>query len=257
MVNPTFFHLAAYFSAAVTNGVANFDLPAINDGIITRNSANHYILPDPGKLRAGAAFGATLSRTRINTPALRYIGLPYIAPINASITIPSPVNVWNPGEYGPAIPRSDEIALETTISGGAPEAGFGFLWFGFGRMEQPSGQEYRIRFTGTVTGVTGAWANGSITFDSVLPAGIYAITGLDVQGTNLLAARLIFPGGGWRPGCLARNTLAQIPNTIFTDGQLGMFGQFDSVNPPNLEIIVSGANTAQEGYMDVVRIGGR
>lgn len=253
MINQTFFHLAANYSASVTNGVANFDLPAVNDDIFTRNTANHFILPEPGRLRAGVYYGTTAQRCRINTPVLRYVGLPYFAPVNLGVVAASPPNVWNAGEYGPAIPKADEIAIEVTQGAGAGEPGFVFSWFSFGRQEIPGGQEYRLRFTGAITGVTGAWVSGSLTPDATLPAGIYAITGLDVQGTNLLAARLIFAGGGWRPGCLARNTLAQVPHPMFTNGELGVYGQFDSVNLPNLQILVSGANTAQEIYMDVVR----
>lgn len=255
--NPTYFHMCCFSSASITNGVTNFDLPARNDQVFTVNTAGHFILPQPGKLRAAAVFSATMSRARLNTPVLRYVGLPYLAPINASITIPSPVNVFNPGEYGPNIPQSDEVTMEVTISGGAPEAGFAFALFSFGRQEPPSGQEYRLRFTSTITGSTTAWVSGAITPDAVLPAGKYAVIGMDLFGTNLLAGRLIFPGSFWRPGSLARNTVGQVPAPLFTNGELGTFGIFDSVNLPNLEIACSGANTAQEMYLDVVRLGDR
>jgi hypothetical protein len=86
---------------------------------------------------------------------------------------------------------------------------------------------------------------------------VYEIVGMDVFGTNLLGARLIFAGGGWRPGVLARNAVASVPNEMFLDGDVGALGQFDSVTLPQLEIYVEAANSAQEIYWDIVRLGDR
>jgi hypothetical protein len=96
-----------------------------------------------------------------------------------------------------------------------------------------------------------------LTFDQTLPSGIYQIQGMNAFGANLLGARLIFTGGGWRPGVLAMQTLSSVPRQEFTDGSFGVFGEFDSVTIPQLEIFAEGANAAQEGFLDVVRLGDR
>lgn len=256
MNNQTYFHTLAFFGS-VTNGVANMAIAMVNDQIVTPNSSNQALMPMQGQLRAGVASSANLQRMRINTPSLRNIGLPYIAPINNALTVQSPPNIWDPGRLGPVIPKSDAISLEGTQGGGAAENAVAALWLSFGRQEIPQGPEYRIRFTATVTCVAGSWVNGAITFDTTLPAGVYAVTGFDAQGTNLYFARLVFAGGSWRPGCLARNTLASVQAPLFTRGDLGTYGTFDSVNTPTVDFLSTGACTAQEGYMDVVRIGDR
>lgn len=256
MQSSTYFHTIAFFGS-VTNGVADVSIAMANDQIVTPNSSNQALMPQTGQLRAGAAGSATISRMKINTPSLRTLGLPYIAPVNTGLTVPSPPNIWNPGRIGPTIPKSDSIAMQGTISGGAPENAYALLWLSFGRQEIPNGPESRLRFTSTITGVAGSWVNGPITIEFPLPPGQYAVTGLDVQGTNLVGARLSFAGGGWRPGVLARNTLVAVPTPIFLSGELGVFGVFDSVNTPTMDIFATGANTAQEGYFDLVRIGDR
>jgi hypothetical protein len=114
-----------------------------------------------------------------------------------------------------------------------------------------------VRGTAAITGVVGSWASGAITLDQNLPAGIYEIQGLDMFGTNLLVGRLIFPGGGLRPGAPARNAVSNVPNDLFTGGKLGVYGQFDTVALPQLEIFVEAANSAQEVYMDIVKVSNR
>ena len=91
--------------------------------------------------------------------------------------------------------------------------------------------------------------------EQTLPQGRYAIVGMDVIGTNLAAARLIVPGAFFRPGCLGRNAVGNVPNPVFTDGSLGVWGIINSVNLPALETFAIGANTTQTVYLYLVREG--
>lgn len=256
MQGQNYFHTLAFFGS-VTNGVTDMQINMVSDQVVGPNSSNQAIMPQQGQLRAGVAGSANMQRMKINTPSLRTIGLPYIAPVNVGLTVPSPPNVWDPGRLGPVIPKSDAIALQATQGGGAAENAYAALWLAFGQQGIPTGPEYRIRATAAVTCVAGAWVNGALTLDSTLPAGLYAVTGLDAQGTNLLLARLVFSGGGWRPGCLARNALTSIQQPFFTRGDLGVYGTFDSVNTPTMDFLSGGACAAQEVYLDLVRMGDR
>lgn len=254
MDGKTYFHLAAY-RGSVTNGTTNTAIAGVPDNILTRDASNNFLSPNGMKIKYGEAGGVNVSRSRINTASLREVALPYIDPVNTGITIQSPPNLADFGDYGPQPRAADSIAVESTHSDVAPQIMWALLWMMFGRREPTPGKEYRTRFTATITGVVGSWASGAITLDQVLPAGIYQITGMDLFGTNLIAGRLIFPGGGWRPGCLARNTVSSVPHMRFTDGSLGVYGEFNSVAMPQLEIYVEAANTSQEGYLDLVKVG--
>jgi hypothetical protein len=188
---------------------------------------------------------------------MRAVGLPYIAPLNQTVAVPSPPNLADFGEYGPAPADADEISVEATHTDAGAQIQYALMWLRFGRKQPDIGQEYRLRGTAAITGVVGSWASGAITLDQTLPSGIYQIQGMDAFGTNLIGARLIFPGGGWRPGVLARNAVNSVPSQIFTNGSLGVYGEFDSFAIPQLEIFVEAANTSQEVYLDVVRVGNR
>lgn len=256
MDTKTYFHLAA-FRGSVTNGTVNTAIAGVLDNILARASSNNFLAPPGGRIRAAYAGGVNASRARINTPALRQVGLPYIAPLNTGVTAPSPPNMADFGDNGPLPAEADEISVESTHTDVAAQIQFALMWLKFGRKEQAGGQEYRVRGTAAITGVVGSWASGAITLDQVLPSGIYQIVGMDAFGTNLLGARLIFQGGGWRPGVLARNAVNNIPHPIFTNGALGVFGEFDSVAMPQLEIYVEAANSSQEVYLDLIRLGSR
>lgn len=255
-MNETYWHLAAY-SESLTNGLTNTAVDALLDNVLTRTAAGNFILPQPGKLAGMYSAGVNLTRARVNTPSLRYVGLPFGGLINATLATPSPPNLTWWGDNGPTIPTADEISVEHTLGGVAPEQEYSLVWFQFNRREVPAAPTYRILATATITATANAWTSGNMTLDSTLPAGRYAVVGMTAFGTNLNAARLIFPGGGYRPGCLSMNANNGVALPHFTDGRMGVYGTFDSVNTPTLEILASGANTAQTVFLDLQRIGGR
>lgn len=250
---PTYWHLAAYF-ASLTNGTTTANT-IVSDQVLTPSGTTAFILPKPGRLRMAYSAGVSLTAVQINTPSLRYVGLPFVGPVNATLTVPSPPNVTDWGEMGPPIPVVDAISAVHTLGGGAPENELTGLWFSFGSAPIPASPIYRLRFTATITAVVGSWVTGALTPDTTLPQGTYSVVGMDAFGTNLVFARLIFPGSFFRPGVLCRNATSGVAWPGWADGRMGVYGSFKSVNLPNLEILASGANTAQTVFLDVVRTG--
>lgn len=256
MDNKTYSHLLA-FRGSVTNGTTNTAIAGVFDTIIAKSSSGNFLMPRGVKVRWGYAAGVNASRSRINTPIVRDVGLPYISPLNITATVPSPPCVADYDDAGITPAPADELAVEATHTDVAPQIQFALLGLQFNYKRPSPGIQYRVRWTATITGVVGSWASGPITLDQTLPQGVYEIVYMDVFGTNLVGARLIFAGGGWRPGVLARNAVGSVPHRIFQDEAQGCLGQFDSVTLPQLEIYCEGANSAQEGYFDIVRVGDR
>lgn len=256
MDNNTYFHLAA-FRGSVVNATTNTAIAGVPDSILARSASNAFLAPGGSRIVVASAGGVNASRSRINTPAMRAVGLPYIAPLGTGVTVQAPPNFANFGSNGPKPNDADEISVEATHTDAAAQIQWALMWLRFGRKEWTPGMRYRLRGTAAITGVVGAWANGAITLDQTLPSGIYQIQGMDAFGTNLLGARLIFPGGGWRPGCLARNAVSSQNDVLWTNGDMGVYGEFDSTAIPQLEVYVEAANSAQEVYLDVIRLGDR
>lgn len=251
--NRTYMHLAA-FRGSVVNGTTNTAIAGVPDNALPRSTSGNFFAPPNATIFAAAAGGINATRSRINTPNFRKVGFPSIAPLNQTVAVPSPPNMALYGDYGPKPEPTDEISVEATHSDAAAQIQYALMWFKFGQGSKPGGMEYRLRFTAAVTGVVGSWASGAIAFDQTIPSGDYAIVGMDVFGTNLLAARLIFIGGGWRPGVLARNAVGSVPHRLFLDAYDGVFGVFNNVALPQLEVYVEAANSAQEGYLDIIKL---
>lgn len=80
---------------------------------------------------------------------------------------------------------------------------------------------------------------------------------MDHWGATAMAARLILPGCRNRPGCMARTSVtAALNDPIFMDGRLGVLGYFTNWQMPGIEVLCTGIDTAFEGVIKVIRIGG-
>ena len=92
------------------------------------------------------------------------------------------------------------------------------------------------------------------TFPVSLAAGKYQVVGMRANGTNLVAARLVFGNQGPRPGCPAVNDEVDQDYPLFRDGKLGVWGEFTNSNPPTLDAL-GVTDTAQEVFLDLIQVG--
>lgn len=245
-------HLLAY-TIASAGGVTNQDTPGVQDSYATLQN-NHYVLPVPWFIRWAFACGANLTNARINTPFLRQINLPSIGVIDAAANPTSLPGIDFFDSPMIKLAAIDETAMELTDSAGAGQL-FGLLGLqSDNNVNIPQGLRSRIRATASITVGNKVWGAGTMTLDQPLPAGNYGVIGMDVVGANLVAARLIFQGGGPRPGVLARTTVANKPNARFLSGLMGLFGTFSTIALPSIELIGTAAPTTQTIFLDLVQM---
>lgn len=245
-------HLVAY-TIASAGGLTNQDVPGVTDPFATLQN-NHYIFQQPWYIRWAAAFGVNLTDARVNTPYLRQYSPSFLGVVDTAVTPTSLPGICWYDNNAVLVKPIDETAFETTDSAGAGQL-YGFL----GLMQQqnyniPSGPKFTMRATATNTGGNKVWNASAMTFTSALPAGRYAVIGMDVVGANLLAARLVFPDSGPRPGIIARTAVSNKPDPTFRGGELGVFGEFESTAQPLLDIFANAAGITQTVYLDLVQI---
>ena len=72
------YHLACYKGSVGANAT-NFDLPAVNDSVLTLSNG-HYILTQSARVKIAYTQAPSITLSRINTPKLRATSLPYIEP---------------------------------------------------------------------------------------------------------------------------------------------------------------------------------
>ena len=246
-------HTAAYFSAAVTAGATDFDLPAVTEAP-TPVQNNHFAFQVPAKVIGMYVLGVNLTRAKIQTPKLRALSNPYIQPIERSATVPNRA-LFADYTTGPLqLAPFDETSLLVSNDAGAGTTISGFIWVDDGNTVRPAGQIFTVRGTLSGTGAAGTWLLSSMTLDQTLPAGRYSVVGMKVISTLAAAARLVFPGQVWRPGVINSLTAGVYPGDYFQRGYLGELGQFESTAQPQIEVFGLGAAAPSEVYLDLIKI---
>lgn len=247
------FHLAAWY-ANVTNAVET-DITPVQDGIMTIQN-NHFLPQVNTSILFIYAGSADLSRARIITPKFRQVTTPFIRPINESLL---PASLFRVADYhnNPLVANGLEELQIDVYQGGA---GAEHVYVAAGLMRgpwqpAPTGDVYTMRGTGTTTVTASAWSLCPMTWQDTLPAGSYAAVGLNFVSTTAIAARLIFEQQIDRPGCIGSAADGNLIPPLFNMGNLGSWGTFTGNRLPNIEVLCNSADTAQEVFLDFIRIG--
>lgn len=202
-------------------------------------------------------FGQTdLTDVLLVTPTLRIIEIPHLRPFDASTTPQDRPYLPNYRHRPLILPPNESISIQMSGSTGTLGAKYyTALWIDPAPAPATQGQMLTAHFTASITTVTNGWAAGTITFDQVLPSGLYTVVGMQVYGTNLAFARLIFPNVMPRPGSIAGTTAAYIECPAFRLGGMGNWGVFSNLAVPQLEVFATGSGTSQTGFMDLIKTG--
>lgn len=248
-------HLLAYTKASA-GGVTLEDLPGVQDGWATLSGSSHYLLPQNMLVRAIYSLSPNLTAEQISQPTLRRVALPSAVPYDIGTGPTSlPAIDWLYHPYF-QLGGTDELAvLQSDNAAGAIQKYAFILLQDQDVRNLPQGNVIQLRATAAITVGNKVWGAGTITLDQGIPYGQYAIVGMDVVGANLIAARLVFPTGGNKPGVIARTSHANKPSPRFRNGDLGVFGYFNSTALPSVELFGSAAPTTQEFFIDVIKTG--
>jgi hypothetical protein len=128
------------------------------------------------------------------------------------------------------------------------------VWLADGPIAPIRGDIETVRVTAAVAAAAGVWTNGALTFPSSLKAGRYQLVGARCVATNSIAYRFRFPGYTWRPGGPVANAQSDTDLTMFRNGEMGVWGEFEHRNPPTVDILGI-TDTAETLYLDLIHLG--
>lgn len=249
------FHLAAWSQSVNPAGVLT-NINGVPDQAVFVSGLDIRV-PTGLRFLLGAAAGYAGTGplfAQVQSPTLRDLVNQDIEPISSGYNF-STVSCWQLNAENPR-DLADLEAMDFAIraTGGAAALGFGLAWIGDGPIKPTTGKIFSLRATAGITLVASTWVNGPLTFNSTLPAGRYQVVGMRAQGANLVAARLVFIGGTYRPGVPGQTTNTTDLFPEMRNGEFGIFGQFDSNQPPTLDALGQ-TDTAQDIVLDLIQVG--
>lgn len=245
--------LSAFYGNDVASGVSDTVLAAVQDqALATQNS--RIFPPMNRQLLAAFAGGTSLTIARLDSASLLLNGRPIIYPLDSGTAGGSLPGYIFYGDRGITLPGLEQIGVLVSRAVAAAADTYAFLWHTPRFVPAPGGPTKTIRCTSSVVFAEGTWTIGNLTFDTALSEGRYAVVGMAAQGTNMLAARLVFPQQVERPGVLGVDAVSQYVYPTWRMGNSGLYGVFQNYNPPQVEMLGVGVGTTQEVYLDLIKV---
>jgi hypothetical protein len=240
--------------------VTDVAVPLVSDQTIPVDSNSNPLFPIQMYTAWIWAGGATTTRVRLAAPSYRGILRPYVRPIEQAAN-PSSRPLISEWYRHPLTIRPTEPYI-VLLTNGAAETDYVILTATDGNYNVPQGDLYTSRFTTTFTPTANAWSISNTPVpDDVLPPGRYSIQGMDMFAAGGVAARLAFPGAvgigalpNIRPGILVPTANGGFNSRWYRWGQLGEFGQFESIAQPLAEVLFTAATANPEFYLDLVQV---
>lgn len=218
---------------------------------------NGHFVPQVDHMLLFASYQAAgATRARLISPTLRQMTTPWIRPTGLAIVQGAEPHIADYRANPLRLRALEELQLEAFQTSGGAGVVVGLA--GIQRsptMPMPQGDVFTMRGTATTTLVAGTWTLGTVTWQDTLPNGTYACVGLEYFGTTALAARLIFEEQVERPGCIGAGLVTSKQHEMFDKGGLGVLGRFNANRMPNVEFLANAADTAEEVYLDFIRVG--
>jgi len=228
---------------------------ALADPHVTVSGDNIIVPGWAPNLMAAYAWGVDITQAQLASPSLRTLANLDLSPIDSfdEPTSDPPFHDW----FDRPIPLEPTEAL--TFYGAEDNAAAGdmacFAWLGDAITPIPTGREFTVRGSATITALTiDVWNNRSFTFSQTLPAGRYACVGARAETAGLRAFRFVPVGAFHRPGAIGFDTYQDLDPARFRHGKAGVWFEFEHDQPPTIDLNSLSADTALSLWMDLIQI---
>ena len=205
----------------------------------------------------GVASGDVISKAYLSSPSLRRLALIDIFPIRQSDDF-AEFNAVHWKTENP-IPLATNEGLEAYVytNVGAPvDNTIIAVWLSDGPIAPVFGEIFHVNASATIVQLDKTWVNTEIDFRQTLPVGRYQVVGAYCWMTDALLFRFVFVGEAHRPGGVCGIALDSPCPPIQRDGGLGVWGEFDQITPPSIDILgnVEAAGTDVQLVLDLIKV---
>lgn len=248
------FHLAAYFRNIDMAGADTY-LNAVADNALFTSGFDVRVPPNLTSLWAEmlTSVAATKNYWRVESPSMRALVNQDGGVFNGAVTGMTDT-YWQMHQWDPrTLIEAESVNILVNSDDAGAQDFYGLILLGDGPAQAAGGKILTVRATATIAQASGVWVNGQLTFTQKLPVADYQVVGMRCVAASGIAARLVFPGQPWRPGCNVSSAATIVETNRFRYGNLGIWGQFDINQPPQLEML-GGAAAAQTVYLDLLKL---
>jgi hypothetical protein len=240
------------FHESTTASKTTYAINALADPHVRVSDDDLWIPEALPMLAAVWAGGAYVTLARLESPTLRTLTPIDIIPFDLATEPGSPPALVYQG-HAPKLIGGGE-ALNAKFSASQADILKALVWLCDGPLAQVTGEIFTVKASTSVTLTANAWTNAALTFAQTLPKGRYQVVGMRAKSTGLVAARLVFPGYAWRPGCLGFDAYNEVERPEFRHGRMGVWGEFDHDVPPTVDFLSISADSNPEVWLDLIKI---
>ncbi len=228
--------------------LADQHLTIDGDGIIVPNDLTNIVAAYVG--------GPELTRAQLQSPSIRAFVDAELSPLGAAEEPGDPPEIVDLRRAPIVLEPDEELELHMAFDGAGAEQGTGLVFLADGPISPIDVPGARtVRATSSTAAVARTWTNVAITLGETLPAGRYAIVGLLPVSATMVAARLVVPGSGVRPGALGiDDEQGHGGASMFRNGNFGVMAEFDHNRQPTVDILCTTTDGTQVFLLDIVPI---
>lgn len=274
------FH-AELFTSSIATGANTFAqlIYFTPDNILPKLVNGMQVSPDLPFIHSLAGVGAHLVHLRAQANSMLPFPYPTLDPNNRGSAFESPPRFWDLSRNPIPLKPTEEFDVFASQNAGVAETEYVLAQFTdanpvqlpfavnpMGIRDNPAipGRFFSAHWSATTTLAAGGWTQVQPAFDQALYAGYYALLGVRCFSASGLFFRM-FPAMGpkWRPGGICVQTYDQLdpPGQRYMSGWSGSMSSwgvwltFYQNVPPQIEIFSTAADTAEEGWCDLVYLG--
>jgi len=231
------------------------NLPAVPDAHI-RTEGNYIYISSFNKLIGYYSLPGTLGeQVRLSSPSIRRVNPFHVSTFETAVLSTGIIDVAFFPDIALPLDVSEGLECEQYVAAAAEEL-HTIIFLAADPPVPVRGGIHSIRFSTDPVRTAGVWSYAEIVLLDPLPVGSYNIVGARLETTTGIAFRIVFVGGGHRPGGICQTDMEDEDVALQRHGGLGVWGTFDHNLTPGIELICS-ADAAKEtiyGYLDIIPV---
>ena len=249
------FHSVMY-SSSLAIGAALLQVTNVNDPIVATTGKGFIVPPTLSQLAMVAGVGVNLTRAQLTSGSIRKMFPWDIDRMNVGTAIESPTRYTDLTMSPFQLTPYEELDAFATQSNAAAQQASVFVTLCDGPMRPVIGPCQTVHATSSTTLVANAWTACTMVLDNGLDGGTYAIVGASALSADGQFFRLAPRGGPVnRPGGFCTQTRDGLVPAGQRYGGWGQWMQFQNLQPPQVEFFSAAADTSEEVYFDLIKVG--